>query len=416
MMSNTSRWLIVFSMVVAGIVYGTAQAKEPETVTSRDRPEVDALGMMVGDFWLFPALGVETYHNDNIFATNVREESDSILRIKPELDLESNWNRHMLNLTASADIGRYRDNDSEDFEDYRISIDGRLDVQGEDTLTGKVGYARKHVLRSSPNDQNGKEPTTYDVGSASTAYRKRFNRFSFRVGAEFERRDYNDVKSPLGKKINNDDQDRDELEGLVQLNYDISPQYSVFLRTRYNTIDYDDTFDSRGLQRSSDGYKIVVGTELRLTGLLYGEVFAGYGKRNYDDSTLKNIDEPTGGVSLTWLPTQLTTVTFSVERYVSETVVSATSGILSTKGAVVVDHELLRSLLLQARLSTSEDDFEGINRNDTYVGAGFGANYLMNRHLYLSLNYDYLDRDSDVPTGRQDFTSNVIWLGIRGQL
>ncbi|NOR40599.1 MAG: outer membrane beta-barrel protein, partial [Gammaproteobacteria bacterium] len=308
MMSKTSRWLVVFSMVVAGIVYGPAQAKEPETVINRDRPEVDALGRLVGSFWLFPALGVETYHNDNIFASNSREESDFITRIKPELDLESNWNRHMLNLTANADIGRYSQNDGENFEDYGISIDGRLDVQGEDTLTGKAGYARKHVRRDSPNDQNGKEPTLYEVSSASTAYRKKFNRLSFRVGAEFERRDYNDVKSQFGKKINNDDQDRDELGGLVQINYDILPQYSVFLRTRYKTIDYDDTFDSRGLQRSSDGYKIVVGTELRVTGLLYGEVFAGYGKRDYDDSTLKNIDEPTGGVSLTWLPSQLTTV------------------------------------------------------------------------------------------------------------
>jgi hypothetical protein len=400
-------------MVAAVAVSGTSRAAEPETVTNRERPEVDALGMPAGGFQLYPALGVEASYNDNIFADSTLEESDTILHLKPELDLRSNWNRHALNLAASADIGRYSDNGREDFEDYGLRLGGRLNVRADDVLTGKLGFAQKHVSRDSPNDRDGIEPTIYDTKSVSAAYRQRFNRLMFRVGAGLDRRDYDDVRALTGM-INNDDQDRDEVEGLVQVNYEVSPRYSAFLRTRYKTIDSDDVFDDSGLARSSDGYEVAIGTELQLTGVLFGEVYAGKVTRDYDDPTLNEIDTVSGGGLLTWLPTQLTTVTFSAARDISETIVGSTSGILSTEGAVVVDHELIRNLLLQARLFARDEDFEGTGREDSYRGTGLGAKYLMNRKVYLSVDYDYLDRDSNTTFG--DFTRNVIWLGIRGQL
>ena len=62
---------------------------------------------------------------------------------------------------------------------------------------------------------------------------------------------------------------------------------------------------------------------------------------------------------------------------------------------MTVDHELLRNLLLQAVVSVSDEDYQGIDRSDTYVRAGFGAKYLMNRYIHLDLDYNYLSLDSD---------------------
>jgi uncharacterized protein (PEP-CTERM system associated) len=107
-------------------------------------------------------------------------------------------------------------------------------------------------------------------------------------------------------------------------------------------------------------------------------------------------------------------VTFALERDIAETIVENTAGILETGGSVEVDHELLRNLLLNARLAARDDDFKGTSRNDDYLRFGLGAKYLMNRNLYLTMGYDYLDRDSNA--AGEDFTDNRFLVGIRGQL
>ena len=81
---------------------------------------------------------------------------------------------------------------------------------------------------------------------------------------------------------------------------------------------------------------------------------------------------------------------------------------------MTVDHELLRNLLLRAVVSVGDDDFQDIDRSDTYVRAGFGAKYLMNRYIQLDLSYAYLSRGSDTQGG--DFTNNTIFLGALFQL
>ena len=51
-------------------------------------------------------------------------------------------------------------------------------------------------------------------------------------------------------------------------------------------------------------------------------------------------------------------------RGVSETNLATVSDVVSTDARVSVDHELLRNLILTARLSRSQDAFEGSNRED----------------------------------------------------
>ena len=77
-----------------------------ETVANRARPEVDALGLTIGGYLLFPELGVEGRTNDNIYATDVAEVSDSIFVTAPALNFRSNWGKHALNFGADAELLR----------------------------------------------------------------------------------------------------------------------------------------------------------------------------------------------------------------------------------------------------------------------------------------------------------------------
>jgi hypothetical protein len=417
-MITGTRWRMVLIITLLGVAAGVAQGQEPEwpeTVITRERPELDPLGLKRGGYWILPALTLEGSYSDNIFAVNTGAESDYIMRINPWADFKSDWTRNALNFFVEADIGRYRDHDTEDYEDYTIGIDGRIDIQSDDHVEGEVGHARKHVPRKSPNDNKGIVPTTFDVSSISALYTNNPGRFSFRLGGALDRRDYDDVAGKSGT-INNDDQDRDELEVGAQVSYEMFEQHSPFVRIQYNDIDYRQNFDDNGLQRSSHGYDLQFGSELFLTGVVFGEVFLGYVQRNYDDPVLEDIDQPTGGGELTWLPSGLTTVNFSISQQISESIVDTSSGIVVTEGGIVVDHELLRNLLLNARLFTRNDDFRGIVREDDYQGVGVGARYLMNRNIYLSINYLSDARDSNTPGGANDYTNKVLQLSIHGQL
>ena len=412
------RWLMVFPLLLIEIAAGGALGQElpwPETVTTRQRPEVDALGINTGAYRIYPEVSLEIVHDDNIFAVATDEKSDLVTHIQPQVEFESDWTRNELNLTINADIAQYMDTSSENYEDYLLGIDGRVDIQKGDYLRGEAGYARKHVPRNSPNDINGIEPTLYNVSSLSVAYQYVLGRLSFRLGSALDRRDYHDVASQSGT-INNDDQDRDELAAVARIGYEMWSQASAFFRARYENVKYNQQFDDSGLERSSAGNSVEIGIELPFSGVLFGEVFVGNVTRNYDDSRLENIDSPSGGGALTWQPTGLTTVNVSISRKVSESIVNTSSGILTTESSLWVDHELLRNLLLNASLTTSTDDFRGIEREDDNIEFGVSAKYLMNRNLHVSLGYVFEDRDSNTPGGTNSYTDNALRLAIKGQL
>ena len=130
--------------------------------------------------------------------------------------------------------------------------------------------------------------------------------------------------------------------------------------------------------------------------------------------SLNSVDEFSAGVDLTWNATALTTVKGGVKRGVSETTLVSSSGNLSTAVNASVDHELLRNLILTGRLGVSRDEFKGTNREDEYIRAGVRAKYMLNRYVYLTLDYDYATRESNA--ANSDYDTNKVLFKIRGQL
>jgi hypothetical protein len=106
-----------------------AQAPQNVPVAERARPDYDARGLRGGAFMIRPRidLGVET--TDNVFATERGEVSDVLYTARPQVDVESQWSRHSLRASASADTVKYQDTSSEDRTNYALSADGRLDAR-----------------------------------------------------------------------------------------------------------------------------------------------------------------------------------------------------------------------------------------------------------------------------------------------
>ena len=382
------------------------------TVRGRNRPDYDPQGLPVGPFVILPELVVAPTFDDNIFRDETGERADLITVISPTVAVESDWTRHSLNFQAGADIGLYYDNDEEDYEDFAFGADGRLDITRNTFVSLDASFQNLHEDRGSPDDVRGSEPTEFDRINAELRGSHRFGRFTGTIGGELLRTDFDDTPRAGGlTDINNDDRDRNRYEGFAQLNYEIVPDYSAFVRGSGNVVEYDDTLDDAGLERSGHGYGIDAGIEIDFGGIIFGDFFAGYRIQERDDDALPTIEGVSFGGDITWNVTQLTTVTGTLEREIRETTQLGSAGSFDTTLAIQVDHELLRNLIVSLNVSGNENDFDGIDRTDYDLVGGVSVDYFLNRYLFFGAVYEHIERISEGNAQGADYSVNI--AGVR---
>ncbi len=392
----------------------------PETAATRARPELDPLGLRLGAFVLQASVAGGYEYNDNIYATKTGEEGDNILTVKPRVDIGSDWTRHALSAGAEINAGRYLDNDSEDYEDWRIYTDGRLDL-ANGRVTGNVSHADQHEERTSPDDfQNGgrpADPTGFTLDAFSLAWLYAPGRVSVKPALSYEDFQFDDNVDTDGNAINNADRDRRSLRASVRPAYAVAEGYDVFVEAAGTVVDYDQSVDESGFERSSDGAEVLVGSTLNPAGKTFGEAYVGYRRWSYDDPRFEDIDGLAFGVDLKWNVTGLTTLGLLGESTIESTTIEDASGIQRTALGVTADHELLRNLVLSLALEWANEDFQGIDREDELLTAGFSAKYLLNRHFYAYLGIDHEERNqSGTNSVDQEYDLNTVYLRLQGNL
>jgi hypothetical protein len=408
---------VVLASALTGIADAQAQIAEPkrgETVLTRPRPEIDPLGVRLRSFMLYPTLSVSEEYNDNIFATDNEETDDFITVIAPRLSLQSDWARHALNLSGGIESGLHADNQNQNYVDGDANVDGRLDITRNAWLAGGIGYAHKHELPTDVNYNQVDAINDFDVYDGYVRYNQRFGRFRTIIDGDAKRNEYYNQ---------GDDQDNNIKDELLygagaRLGYEVLPGYEAFGRVSGNRSNFD---TDGGGYNDSYGAQAVFGVGLDLGGVLFGDLFVGYLTQDFDSSGVNDVDAPTFGASLTWNATTLTTVTANINRTVLATNESGADSYIYTAGTLGVDHELLRNLLLSAKVLVANNDFEGSGRNDYVFGGGVGARYMMNRNLYATLGYDYLSRSADKAqqgggqAASQSYAQNVVRIGLQAQ-
>lgn len=385
-----------------------------ETVRTRRRPELEPLGLHVRSFYMFPSITNGLSFTDNVYATESHKKSDFLYTLEPQFRVHSDWGRHALELAAGGRLGFYFNQSSENYKDAFASAGGRVDVSSHTIVHGKLNFNRDHEERGDPNEVNGTEPTVFYTYGGNVNASHRFNRLTLSAGGEIRRIDYNNTPAANNTTIDNSDRDRVEYRPGVKAAYEFSPGYSGFVRLEGDVRQYDKTYDNNGFKRDSKGYDVVGGASLDLTGLLFGDFYAGIRQRFFDDTRFDTLTGPVVGSTLTWIPTGLTTVKLKIDNQIIESTAVNTSGYTSSAVSVGVDHELLRNLILSGNLGFRRDDFEGVSRADNYYSGNVGADYLWNRYLTLKGRYTLTNRDSNAAGA--DYTTNLISLFLTAQL
>ncbi len=413
---STGRLAVLAAVGVACVIDGPAFAQAPqrgEPVALRARPDYDAQGVRAGSFIIRPSIGVSEMYNDNIFSTQTNEDHDFITAVLPELLINSDWNNHALNFRGTGDVGRYARSSGEDYEDYSLSVDGKIDIRRDMYLDAGISYSIGHEDRGSPDDVNGVEPTKTNDVVPRIGFFNKWNRVSLKLDGTAIIKDFDDVALSTGAITNNDDRDRTKYKVTTRLGYEIQEEYEAFVEGSYNTIDYDDAVDDAGVNRDSDGFDFKVGARLDLSGIVTGDVSVGYLRQDYDAATLETISGPTLGAALTWNVTSLTTLKGNVERFISETTQGGTSGSMTSKVGVLVDHELLRNLLVGGNASGAIQKYRGNGREDDIYEAGLYAKYLINRNFRLDATYDWYRNIST--DGGESYSQNKFLVKLTAQ-
>jgi len=373
------------------------------------------LGVRAGSFMLHPGVELATEYNDNILYSYDNEQSDTVFHVRPYITAISNWSRHSLTVRLAADLGRYADFDIRDYEDYFLTVTGRLDFTGRNNLGYRFDAMQLHEDLNSRDSEQGIEPTTYDLFGAGLTYDHYFNRFSLGGSLDWQQLTYDDAVDASGDIIDNEDRDRQTLVASLTGGYQFKTDKRAFVTLAWDQTEYDQEFDRSGYHRDSSGLSLSGGLDFTITNLLSGDVSLGYFEREYDDPELQNVDGFGFGAGLTWLPTQLTSVRFNVSSSIEDSASSTASGYFRTLYAVRVDHELLRDLQLTGRLSFSDSDYEtvagapaGSRTSDQVFRAGLGMNYFINRWMWVGVTYDYQNLSTNV--ANDGYKVNRAWL------
>jgi hypothetical protein len=366
-------------------------------VTERAQPEFDPEPVRAGAFNINASIGASAAYNDNIFAQPTNEESDTIFRIQPQVDVRSNWSTHEIALGGAVDHREYKDNDSETSTDYNVYLNGRADVTRSFAL--RAGIDAEHVTeeRYEPASQGAPEPAAFDAYGAFASASYRMDRVQIEATVGFREQEYDQVAQQL----------RDNQDTYVsgRISYAISPDVAVFVQGRRSEQDY--SFSDREGTRTT----IDAGVNFELAAPFRGEIAVGSfedDRDNYADA-----DGLSVAANVQWFPTQLTTVTFhGFSGAFDPGLVNSVTATTANYG-VRVDHELYRNVLLFGAMRVENQQFEGIDREDDAFAGSFGAAWKLNKNAHIEGSYSFRSQDSSGAAAGPDLDQNVLSVGVR---
>lgn len=382
------------------------------SVTERPKPEYNPITMHFGSFSVLPSITGTVEENDNIYATNSNTTSDTIFRVNPAVVARSNWNRHALSLFANLTRDFYSSHSSEETTDYLVGFDGRLDVAHDLGFAGGASYERDTEPRtSSSSPANATKPVQFDVARAYGEGTYATNRIRLSGRVSVDDYSFDNTNTSTGATIVEKDRDHTEWKESAKLEYALVPDTSVFIQGILNQRSYRNPQAGETL-RDSDGYTVHVGANFDLTHLIRGEIGVGYLSQDYDAAIYSKSSGFSFSGLVEWFPTQLTTVTFSGNRGVEDAGIPNVGGYLSTNGAISIDHELLRNIIVNGGLTYGKDEYQNYDRTDERTGAHIGLKYLMNRAVTINVAYNYYKQDSSGSKLGAQFDVNRVYASL----
>ena len=403
---------ILLGLLALVLLVPVASAQEmpiPENVTQLADPNLNAEGLPLGSFRLYPKLLILGGYDTNILATENSTIEAGRTTVLPSVLVESQWSRHELSFATFLESRLYPYESQENYLDWGFGSKGRLDIKDTTNLGGSINYQRLTEDRSGIDAlTQAPDPSQYGQFDVNAVFNHTFDQLTASLGASYTNLDY--------LEDNQSFRNRGLTRGTARLGYIFSPGYSVFAQGTVNNRDYfnRDTRIAGNPYQDSTGYDIGAGISSTLTNLITGELWVGYLEQYYTSSVFKDVKGVSFGANVTWFATPLTTVNIHGGREVVDATTGTAGGIFYSTAGLDIEHDVLDDLVLNAGFEYYNGDYIGISRDDDGWRVNAGVLYMLNRYVGVEVNYTYDNRDSNV--AGQSFDRNQVDFGFEFQL
>lgn len=350
---------------------------------------------------------------DNLFATSNYEVDDFVLVTEPTARLTFTDDKNRIVVRGEGEIGRYADITSENYDDWLIGADGRLQASQNLTLLAGGEFQWEHESRSSPDAEDGLEPTQYRRLYLFGGGILKAGKLTFRPAIQLNRYDFDDVAAE-GGPINNDDRDRSQYELGARILYPAAEDMDLFVQGAWDRRDYDDQPDDFGFRRDSDGGSVVAGIRKTFSPRLSAEIFAGYLGQDFDDPRLKDVSTFDAGALINWTGPVGLSATFRLDRSIEETTLPGASSYVVTSGVLSISGTPHPRLRAGITLDGTKYDYRGDPRSEFVTSGNAWLRYWLNPHIYAGLDYSIAQRSSNA--AGFDYDENRLMLRLGAEL
>ncbi len=409
------------ALLVGGIQAGTAEAQRLSpsdvargvTVGSRPRPDFDPLGVRLNGFRLDAGLSTGLGWDSNVFGRRRNVVSDGYAEEALDVSINSDWSTHALGASGRFGARQYFSRSDLDWQDFNIGAYGRYDLGEFSSVGARYRHYREHldVYNFDVQSAGISRPVPVDSDEFYVDGNTRFNRLGLQANALYRTYRFSDV-SLAGVPVRASLNDFDTAAGVIGANYEIAPGRYINAYVRLQDISYTNSA-SRG--RDSFTYEGLIGFQYDFDGVWQGRIALGWRHRDYRSAALKPLEGLAAEGQLIWLPTQLTTVTFTVARTIEESIRRDAVSFTRTQGGIAVDHEFLRNVILGADARVDSRSYPRPAQTATDGVFTLSARYLLNRNMSLHGSYQFSTR-LEATGGATEYDRNLLLVRLRFDL
>ena len=391
----------------------------PSEVPPDNVPADTELGIPLGAFRLFPTLDVRVGYDSNVFAAPAGQQTGSAYEaIRPSLDVRSDWNNHMLNFGAYGAFGFYNNATSQNYQNFGVNTDGRLDIYRDWYLTGSAAFTGTTEALGTPDVAQAQAPSIVYALPINVGMYQRFSRLFYLANFNATGLRYSDYSQLNTNALPAGSRDRNQFGELLRAGYELRDGFDVWLQGGLNQRNYLQNVNVAGQQRDSNGWSASGGSTIDLGGSSKLEGFVGYAQQNYFSAgvTTGAVVFGLGGM---WNGYQPLTVRPFVVRSINETVFTNYQDYVSTTLGAQFSYTLTSEWQLDAGATFSLLDYTPVpgttgafQHTDNFYRVSLGASYSIQPQIQIGPLYEFTAANGPDPNTSQNFTRHVIMLRL----
>jgi hypothetical protein len=386
---------------------------EPTVTGGVARTDDQELGVKLGGFYFYPAIEANAGYDTNVFAQSASQGTvgSPYLTIGPTFSLRSNWNNHELRVLGGAGLGFYSAAPTQNYLNYNLIADGRLDIDYDFYATGTAGIVRATEALGTPNAVAAQSPTVAWSAPFGLGFYKRFNRFFLGGNVTATKYWYEDFSVITAQGLPAASRQRSEYYESMRFGYEVTEDFSVFVAPTISQIRYVQTVDAAGQNRDADGLGANAGVTWKLNEISTLEGTLGYTQQN--NQSLGNTGAYTFGLAGTWTGYAPLTLRPNISRSINQSALANYSAYVSTLVGLDFNYIIHDAWTLVGGLSYNTADYTMVPgsgappRTDTYLRGQIGLMYTLRPQVQIGPSIEYSSGSSTDPINGPSYQRQI---------